>query len=75
METRLMFPLALVFTACLATEPSSCREVVLPVDGFSTSMQCLMGAQPVLAQWQAYNPSLMVRDFRCMEASRLPRGA
>lgn len=70
-----MFSLALVFSACLATQPSSCREVILPVDGFATSMQCMMGAQGVLAQWQAYNPTLTVGSYRCVEASRVPRGA
>lgn len=54
----------LLFVACLATDPTHCRERSLVFTNV-TPMQCLMGAQPELAKWSVNNPNSRIRSWRC----------
>lgn len=53
-----------LFVACLATDPTQCRERSL-VFSDVTPMQCLAGAQPELARWVSTHPNERVRSWRC----------
>lgn len=54
----------LLFVACLYTEPDKCRERSLVFTGI-TPMQCMMGAQPILAEWVETHPHAQIRSWHC----------
>lgn len=58
----------LLFVACLAGSPEECRERSLIFSDI-TPMQCLMGAQPVLAKWVETHPNERIRTWRCRTVS------
>ncbi len=54
----------LLFIACLANDPTQCRERSLLFTGV-TPAQCLMGAQPELAKWVNTHPGDRIKSWRC----------
>ena len=64
----------LLFVACVAAEPSDCRERSLLFTDISP-MVCMMGAQPELAKWSAQNPEFTIRKWRCQAVSFTERDA
>jgi hypothetical protein len=54
----------LLFTACLASEPSQCEQRSLLFTDI-TPMTCMMGAQPELAKWQMTHPTFQVQKWQC----------
>jgi hypothetical protein len=60
----------LVFVVCLRTMPHLCEERSLSYVEDISLMNCMMQAQPQLAQWSASNPDLEIARWRCQSADR-----
>jgi len=59
----------LVLTLCLLENPQKCREEGLTFSAENlTPMQCVMGAQPVIAQHMELRPRWACRKWRCRPA-------
>ena len=59
----------LIFLACVAHDPDACREHSLQyVD--MTPMTCMMGAQPILAQWGNQHPNWEIKNWKCRYVSQ-----
>jgi hypothetical protein len=67
-----MIELALI--ACLAAEPTKCKDVGLIFDSEAvTPMQCLMGAQPEIAKWVEAHPRWQVKRWSCRPAGKFAK--
>jgi hypothetical protein len=57
----------LILSICLIASPGVCREeaVSLSVEQVSLPTQCMMGAQPVIAEWSESHPKWKVTKWRC----------
>lgn len=55
--------LELAFTVCLLTSPESCEERSLLFTDVSR-MQCMLGAQAVLAPWSEEHPRWRIESYR-----------
>ena len=56
----------LVLSVCLLSTPVDCREEHLSVSLETTApMQCMIGAQPVIAEWSVSHPKYRVAKWRC----------
>jgi hypothetical protein len=55
----------LVMTVCIVAQPAACRDQRLLLDAESTPFQCMMNAQPTIAQWGAEHPSWFVQRWKC----------
>ncbi|MGR3802921.1 hypothetical protein [Marinibacterium profundimaris] len=58
--------LELIVMACLAKDPTHCREhnLTLLTPGLSPS-QCLYSSIPRVSRWQVMNEAWQVRSWRC----------
>lgn len=65
----------IVFYACLISAPDSCSEEYLRApETILTSTACLIGAPPLLIEWERQHPDRRPRmDFRCVPEARLER--
>lgn len=62
--------IAIILTACLIGEPTTCRDhKITLVPGVSLT-QCLMTAPPHLAKWVEEHPGWHVERWQCGSASR-----
>jgi hypothetical protein len=57
--------LSLLFTTCLLADTSHCAKRSLPIYDDITPMQCMMVAQPEMAEWMSLHPSWYVKEWRC----------
>lgn len=57
--------IALVFVACMQSDPNVCREQNLLFAEEMTPMACLMHAQPRLAEWIETHPGWRIGSWRC----------
>lgn len=57
----------LIFFVCLSTDPTACDRKALQFAD-TTLMTCMMGAQPILAQWTNEHPGWGVRRWACAPA-------
>jgi hypothetical protein len=64
----------LLFVACLVSEPDKCQNKALQFSDISP-MQCMMGAQPQLAQWTNQNPKWHVKNWKCQTVNFAERDA
>ena len=55
----------LVMTVCIVTQPATCRDQRMLFDASSTPMQCMMAAQPTIAQWGTEHPRWFVQRWKC----------
>lgn len=57
----------LILSICLVASPGVCKEeyLSLSVEQASIPTQCLMGAQPVIAEWSESHPKWRVTKWRC----------
>ncbi len=55
----------LVLTVCIVTQPETCRDQRLLFDTGATPMQCMMNAQPTVAQWGSEHPKWFVQRWKC----------
>ena len=64
----------LLLVACLADDPSRCKDVGLAYSGEGlTPMQCLMQAQPEIARWVEEHPRWQVRRWSGRPAGQLAK--
>ena len=56
--------LELAFTVCLLASPADCEERSLLFVEVSP-MQCMLGAQEVLAPWSLEHPGWRIDSYRC----------
>ncbi|MGO9545543.1 MAG: hypothetical protein ACLPPF_12220 [Rhodomicrobium sp.] len=59
----------LVMTVCIVAQPATCRDQRVLFDEDTTPMQCMMTAQPTIAQWGTEHPKWFVQRWKC----RAPR--
>jgi len=62
--------IAILLTACLIGEPSTCRDDKIALHPGISLTQCLMTAPPHLAQWSQEHPGWHVERWQCGNASR-----
>jgi hypothetical protein len=56
----------LILTVCSLAQPGACEEQSLAfVDEQSSLMQCMLQAQPTIAQWVNQHPKRQVVKWRC----------
>jgi hypothetical protein len=64
----------LLLAVCLIDEPSACKDVSLTFDPESVSLlQCVMGAQPQLAEWSEAHPKWRIAHWSCGIAGKLAK--
>lgn len=56
----------LVLMVCLMNTPVDCRDehLTLSVE-LMTPQQCMLGAQPAMAEWSASHPKYRIERWRC----------
>jgi len=57
--------LLLIMTVCSLSDPNRCGEARMQFSSEVTPMQCLMQAQPYMAQWVEEHPGRRVASWRC----------
>jgi hypothetical protein len=55
----------LVITACIVAQPATCRDQKVLLDASTTPFQCMMNAQPAIAQWGTEHPKWFVQRWKC----------
>lgn len=65
----------LFFIACLTTAPTACEERSIAYLDDVGLMECMMQAQPQLAEWTEAHPNLRVARWSCRFASQKPQAA
>ena len=61
----------LVLAICMLSSPDTCREERLSVAMEETApMQCMIGAQAIIAEWTTTHPKWKVEKWRCGPAGR-----
>jgi len=62
--------LVLIMTVCSLSSPDSCCEARLQFSADESLMQCMMQAQPYLAQYVDEHPDKRVARWRCAYPER-----
>jgi hypothetical protein len=57
--------IAIVFTVCALAHPDQCREERLAFAWRVSLRECVMSAQPYLAQWIGEHPQWSVKRYHC----------
>jgi len=57
--------IAIVFTVCALAHPDQCEEQRLQYVWNGSLRECVMSAQPYIAQWIGEHPSWGVKNFHC----------
>lgn len=55
----------IIFTVCALSQPTLCEEQHLQYSWNGSSTQCVMSAQPYIAQWINEHPKWQVTRWRC----------
>ncbi len=55
----------LVMTVCIVAQPATCRDQKVLLDATNTPFQCMMNAQPTIAQWGTEHPKWFVQRWKC----------
>ena len=61
--------LAIIVSACLAGDPTSCKDYRIPLDASVDPSKCMMHAPPHIAKWADEHPNLVIAKFQCRPAS------
>ena len=61
--------LAIIVSACLANNPTSCKDYHIPLDESIDQTSCVMHAPPYIAKWGDDHPHLVITKFRCRPAN------
>jgi hypothetical protein len=56
----------LFFVACLSTHPTTCEDKALQFVDISM-MACMIGGQPLLAQWVNEHPGWEIERWSCRQ--------
>jgi hypothetical protein len=62
--------LVLIMTFCSLSSPNHCGEARLQFAADESLMQCMMQAQPYIAQWTGEHPNARVTRWRCAYPER-----
>ena len=62
--------LVLIMTVCSLSAPDNCGEARLQFTSDESMMQCMMQAQPYIAQWAEEHPGSRVARWRCAYPDR-----
>jgi hypothetical protein len=57
--------IAIVITVCTLSDPTRCEEQRIEFSSQFSLRQCVMNAQPYLAQWIAEHPKWSIRRYHC----------
>lgn len=57
--------LAVILSACLASDPAVCRDFKIPLSVQVDPGRCLMDAPPYFAQWATEHPMWTIKRWRC----------
>jgi hypothetical protein len=60
-----MNPIDLIVTVCVVLSPATCEETHLVFNWSGSLKQCVMGAQPYIAQWVGDHPKWNAVKWRC----------
>jgi hypothetical protein len=66
--------LVLIMTVCSLATPTRCDEARLQFAPEGSLMQCMMQAQPYIAQWAGEHPNTRVTRWRCAYPDSEDRG-
>lgn len=61
--------LTIIISACLISDPNSCKDYRLPVEGGMDAVQCSLMAPPYLATWMESHPELAIKKWKCQPAA------
>ncbi|PPD00138.1 MAG: hypothetical protein CTY31_08585 [Hyphomicrobium sp.] len=61
--------LAIILSACLANDPSVCRDYKIPLSSDVDVTNCAMSAPPHFAKWTEEHPGWNITKWRCTAAS------
>jgi hypothetical protein len=73
----------IVFLVCAIAQPDRCEDKHLQFEWRGSLRQCVMAAQPYIAQWIGEHPQWIVKNYHCeyprtrdkADARPLARGA
>lgn len=57
--------IAIVVTVCALAQPDQCEERRLEFNWNGSLKQCVMTAQPYIAQWIGEHPKWSIKSYRC----------
>jgi hypothetical protein len=57
--------IAIVFTVCALAHPDQCEEQRLDYMAEGSLRQCVISAQPYLAQWIGEHPKWGIKSYHC----------
>ena len=60
-----MNPVDLIVTVCAVLSPATCEEKHLVFSSNASLQQCVMAAQPYIAQWVGEHPKWNAVRWRC----------
>jgi protein-tyrosine-phosphatase len=55
----------LILTVCAVSSPTTCEERNLVFSSDFSLRQCVMAAQPYMAQWIAEHPQWTIKEYHC----------
>jgi hypothetical protein len=55
----------IIVTVCALTQPDQCQEQHLQFAWGGSLRQCMMAAQPYIAEWIGEHPNWAVKKYRC----------
>jgi hypothetical protein len=58
--------LALVVTACLASNPAACGDQILAWMPYESKSSCVLNSRQRMAAWAREHEELMVKGYTCM---------
>lgn len=61
--------IAIIVSACLANDPTACKDYRIPLDSSIDPTKCVMHAPPHIAKWGEEHPNLVITKFQCRPAN------
>lgn len=61
--------LAIILSACLMSDPGTCRDFKVPLTVAIDPMNCAMYAPPHFSRWAEQNPGWQIKKWRCTAIS------
>jgi hypothetical protein len=62
--------ISIVLSTCLLSDPSICRDQVIPLFREMSPMACAMKAPPHIAKWNEEHPEWHIVRWQCRAASQ-----
>jgi len=57
--------MSVIIYACLISDPSVCREHLIPASNSGSSRHCMAHAPPYVAQWSGRQPQWQIKKWHC----------